>query len=75
VRDAEHELFGSELATMRETYEEVRAILQQGLARVALSHHGASASITTMTRCILKWCRSPSALLVCGNRNARPSRG
>ncbi len=40
VRDAEHELFGSELATMRETYEEVLAILQQGLSTGRISHHG-----------------------------------
>ena len=40
VRDPEHELFGSELATMRETYEEVLAILQQGLSTGRISHHG-----------------------------------
>jgi alkanesulfonate monooxygenase SsuD/methylene tetrahydromethanopterin reductase-like flavin-dependent oxidoreductase (luciferase family) len=40
VRDPEHELFGSELATMRETYEEVLAILQQGMSDGRISHHG-----------------------------------
>ena len=40
VRDPEHELFGSELATMRDVYEEVLAILQQGLSTGRISHHG-----------------------------------
>ena len=40
VRDPEHELFGSDLATMRETYEEVLAILKQGLSTGRIDHHG-----------------------------------
>jgi alkanesulfonate monooxygenase SsuD/methylene tetrahydromethanopterin reductase-like flavin-dependent oxidoreductase (luciferase family) len=38
VRDPEHELFGSELATMREVYEEVLAILQQALNTGRITH-------------------------------------
>ncbi|HME24504.1 MAG TPA: LLM class flavin-dependent oxidoreductase [Acetobacteraceae bacterium] len=38
VRDPEHELFGSELATMREVYEEVLAILQQALGTGRITH-------------------------------------
>ena len=38
VRDPEHELFGSELATMREVDQEVLAILQQGLSTGRITH-------------------------------------
>jgi len=40
VRDPEHELFGSDLASMRQIYEEVLAILQQGLSTGRITHHG-----------------------------------
>ncbi len=40
VRDPEHELFGSDLATMRDTYEEVLAILRQGLSTGRITHRG-----------------------------------
>ena len=59
VRDPEHELFGSELATMRDVYEEVLAILQQGLSTGRISHHGKRFQLPTTSRCISKWCRSP----------------
>ena len=35
-----HELFGSDLASMRQVYEEVLAILQQGLSTGRITHHG-----------------------------------
>jgi alkanesulfonate monooxygenase SsuD/methylene tetrahydromethanopterin reductase-like flavin-dependent oxidoreductase (luciferase family) len=40
VRDPEHELFGSDLAAMRDTYEEVLAILRQGLSTGRITHRG-----------------------------------
>jgi alkanesulfonate monooxygenase SsuD/methylene tetrahydromethanopterin reductase-like flavin-dependent oxidoreductase (luciferase family) len=40
VRDPEHELFGGDLATMRDTYEEVLAILLQALSTGRITHRG-----------------------------------
>jgi alkanesulfonate monooxygenase SsuD/methylene tetrahydromethanopterin reductase-like flavin-dependent oxidoreductase (luciferase family) len=40
VRDVEHEWFGSDLHATRAAYEEVLAILRQGIAHGRLTHHG-----------------------------------
>ena len=75
MRDVEHELFGGESRPMREPYDEVLAVLHQGLGPVA-SRITASDSSTTMSRCISRWCRSriraSGTPAIC---SARPSRG
>jgi alkanesulfonate monooxygenase SsuD/methylene tetrahydromethanopterin reductase-like flavin-dependent oxidoreductase (luciferase family) len=40
VRDVEHEWFGSDVHASREVYEEVLAILRQGIAHGRLTHRG-----------------------------------
>ena len=81
VRDPEHELFGSELATMRETYEEVLAILQQGLEHGP--HHASRQALPVRRRAgaFRDGAEAVSALLVCrqpatrggaGDERARP---
>ena len=75
VRDLEHELFGSDLATMRETYEEVLAILKQGLSTGRIDPSRQAVPAITTSRCTSRWCRSH--IRVSGTPvfcRARPSR-